>query len=67
MNQNFEVEYFHTEDKWLKVVYNGIEEGKIAMGNTRGMLHDAAVALDNEAVKSIIINDADGGHIQLKG
>jgi len=67
MNQNFEVEYFQTPDKWFKVVYNGIEEGKIAMGNTHGMLHDAAVAIDNDDVRSVIINDSDGGHIILKG
>lgn len=67
MNQNFEVEYFQTPDKWFKVVYNGIEEGKIVMGNTRGMLHDAAVAIDNDDVRSVIINDSDGGHIILKG
>lgn len=67
MNQNFEVEYFQTPDKWFKVVHNGIEEGKIVMGNTRGMLHDAAVTIDNEAVRSVIINDSDGGHIILKG
>ena len=66
MSQRFEVEYFESYDKWLKIVYNGIEEGKIPMGNTRGMLHDAAVAIDNDRVVSVIINDADGGHIKLK-